>query len=333
MADDSAILSDVDDDEDLSSSHPAAAASTATDHRLRDLQSELEQERQLRRAAEESLKSRDVSLSRLKAFAQDIIKKRDEITKERDEIAARRAETLRERDDAIRERDEVIKERDEAIKERDGALRERESVKSEAETASQLMASGIDLISGKVARFRAFDGFPKSQKYATGLPAVAYGAIKRANDIVDEMTKQFDLAAGERDRAQQQIEHRNYEIAIEVSQLEATIARLKEEVSEKEKAVIERGAEISEMGKEISELRKEISVMEKEISEVRQFGEEKNAKLKDLEARIESQRPVIIDQLSNISKTFEKVNEIVVVADGGSVSDQRFFCLGRDGYG
>nr|XP_010932259.1 uncharacterized protein At3g49055 [Elaeis guineensis] len=176
-------------------------------------------------------------------------------------------------------------------------------------TAEQMLVSGIHKISGKVSGFKNFNagGLPKSQKYA-GLPAVAYGVIKRTNEIVEELTKPIEGASKSRDRAREQMEQRNYEIAIEVLQLEATISGLREEISKK-------GAEVDSLERSVSDKGEKISKMENEISELRQFSEDCDSKLKSLEAKLDSQRPVLIDQMNHISKAYEQIREIIKAVD------------------
>ncbi|MCI17873.1 myosin-10-like, partial [Trifolium medium] len=143
------------------------------------------------------------------------------------------------------------------------AAKERQSLRSEIEKSSHMMVTGIEKISAKVNGFGGNGSqLPRSQKY-TGMAAVTYGVIKRANEIVEELLKQNDASVKSRDQAREQIEQRNYEIAIEVSQLEATISNLRDEVAKKTSAVegLERDLVVrDEKLNEVSEsLRKEES--------------------------------------------------------------------------
>ncbi|CAN7133703.1 unnamed protein product [Brassica rapa subsp. narinosa] len=103
----------------------------------------------------------------------------------------------------------------------DEAVRYRDGLKGEIESSSHMLVSGIEKISGKVRSFKSFSGLPKSQKY-TGLASIAYGVIKRAIEIVEELVREIDKS---RNEAREQVDQRNYEIAIEVSQLESTRLR------------------------------------------------------------------------------------------------------------
>ncbi|GFY88184.1 hypothetical protein Acr_06g0001240 [Actinidia rufa] len=214
------------------------------------------------RRPENSKSDLQVSFNRLKVLAHEAIKKRDEYGRQRDEA-------MREKDEALKQRDEIAKQFDEAVKAKD-------SSRSEMETGTQMLVTGIEKISGKVSNFKNFNGggLPKSQKY-TGLPAVAYGVIKRTNDIVEELLRQIESTAKSRNEAREQIDQRNYEIAIEVSQLEATINGLREEVSKKtsivenlEKAMVEKDGKISEMEKEMSG---KLNLAENEVSGLTQI--------------------------------------------------------------
>ncbi|KAJ0969101.1 hypothetical protein J5N97_021978 [Dioscorea zingiberensis] len=296
--DDDAVLSDIEGEDDPSpivlAAGDADQPSAAGEQRVRELLAELEEERRARKAVEEARADLQTSFDRLKAIAHDVIKKRDEASKAADRAAAELSE-------AVKLKDEVAKQKD--------------SLRSEMEAAAQMLVSGIDKISGKVSNFKNFSGggLPRSNKY-TGLPAVAYGVIKRTNEIVEEMVKQIDAATKSRDQAREQMEQRNFEIAIEVSQLEATIGSLREDVSQKEK-------EIENLEKLVADGNAKVSQMEKEMAELRQFGEECDSKLRAFEAKVDSQRPLLIDQLNYISKAYEEIHEIIRVMDVDS-SDQ-----------
>ncbi|KAG6497023.1 hypothetical protein ZIOFF_044908 [Zingiber officinale] len=116
--------------------------------------------------------------------------------------------------------------------------------------------------------------------------------------------KQIDAASKARDQAREQVEQRNYEIAIEISQLEAAIVSLKEEVSKKSSELQNLEHVAAERGTRISEI-------ESEMSRLTQLGEDRDAKIKNLEMKLESQRPLTIDQLNHTSKAYEQICEIV----------------------
>ncbi|XP_042414438.1 uncharacterized protein At3g49055-like [Zingiber officinale] len=299
-----AVLSDVEDDDDplpivLQSSSAPSSASAAAEQRVRDLLAELEKERGARKAAEGTF-------GRLKSMAQDAIRKRDDALRERDEAVRRRDDALRDKDETARSAERAAAELADAVRLRDEANKNKDSIRSEMETAAQMLLSGIGKISSKVSGYKNFSasgGLSTSQKY-TGLPSVAYGVIKRAHEISEELMKQIDAASKARDQARQQVEQRNYEIAIEVSQLEAAIVSLKDQVSQK-------NSEITNLENVVSERGTRIAEMESEISRLTQLGEDLDAKVKNLEMKLESQRPLIVDQLSYTSKAYEHISEII----------------------
>ncbi|XVF43867.1 hypothetical protein PTKIN_Ptkin02bG0074800 [Pterospermum kingtungense] len=127
------------------------------------------------------------------------------------------------------------------------------------ETSAHMLVSGIEKISGKVSNFKNFTagGLPRSQKYA-GLPSVAYGVIKRTNDIVEQLVKQIETTAKSRNQAREQMEQRNCQIAIEVSQLEATISGLRVEVANKSNVIENLEKNIAEKDGKIAELQREM---------------------------------------------------------------------------
>ncbi|XP_076905731.1 uncharacterized protein LOC143561569 [Bidens hawaiensis] len=279
-----AVLSDVEDDD----IPPATLINTTDDvsvDRFRELLTELDRERKAREAAEKSKSELQVSFNRLKVLAHEGIKKRDEISLQRDEISAQLVET-------VKEKDELVKQLEESVKAKD-------SVKSEIETAAQMFVTGIDKVSGKVRSYKNFvsGGLPRSQKY-TGLPAVAYGVIKRSNEIVEELLRQIELATKATNEAREQVDQRNYEIAIEVSQLESTISELREDVLKKDSVIAEKDEKITKLE-----------------SDMRDLGSDCDVKLKDLELRIDSRRPLLVDQLSYVSKLHEQLCGVVKILD------------------
>ncbi|PON40920.1 paramyosin [Parasponia andersonii] len=334
--DEDAILSDVEGDD----SAPILIKSSSTDEispeRFRELKAEVDRERQGRLAAEKSKGDLDVSFSRLKALAHEAIKKRDEVGRQRDEalrekeeasgnyekVAAELAEVSRARDEASKQVGEISRQLDEAVKERDG-------LRSEIGNSTHMLVTGIEKISGKVSSFKNFGagGLPRSQKYS-GMAAVAYGVIRRTNEIVEELLKQIDATAKSRNETREQMEQRNYEIAIEVSQLEATISGLREEVSEKssavenlEKTVAEKDGRISEIEREMSD---KLTKVESEAMELRQLVEEYDDKLAKLESKMEAQRPLLFDQLNLVSKIHDRVYDVVKIVDAGNLDQSEF---------
>ncbi|KAK9104303.1 hypothetical protein Scep_021147 [Stephania cephalantha] len=323
-----AVLSDLESDDPppvvLESSESSESVSA---ERFREVAAELERERRAREAAESSKSELQVSFNRLKALAHEAIKKRDESARQRDEAAREKEEALRLNEKIKGELEEALRLKDESVRQFEEIGKARESLKAETETAAHMLVTGIEKISGKVSSFKNFSvgGLPKSQKY-TGMPAVAYGVIKRTNDIVEELIKQHENATKSRNAAREQMEQRNYEIAIEVSQLEATISGLREEVAKKtsevenlEKLVCEKDEKISIMDKEIGEHQ---SVVAKEAAELRQIVDEYDQKLRNLESKMDSQRSLVIDQLNYISRIHDQIRNVIKIVDDATPPDQ-----------
>ncbi|KAA8533228.1 hypothetical protein F0562_033239 [Nyssa sinensis] len=299
--DNDAVLSDVEDDDQVPVVIKHSLPEDVSVERFREVLAELDREKQAREAAENSKSDLQVSFNRLKVLAHEAIKKRDECTRQRDEALREKEEALKSNEklsadlaEAVRVKDEVLKQRDDLTRQFDEAVKAKDTSRSEIETAAQMLVTGIDKISGKVSNFKNFTagGLPRSQKY-TGLPAIAYGVIKRTNQIVEELLRQIDSTAKSRNEAREQMEQRNYEIAIEISQLEATISGLREEVSKKtsvlenlEKSMAEKDGKMSEMERELGD---KLNLAENEVSMLTQLVSEYDDKLRNLELKMESQ--------------------------------------------
>lgn len=315
--DNDAVLSDVEDDDPVPISIKSSAPSDDVSvERFREVVAELDRERHARQAAEKSKSELQVSFNRLKVLAHEAIKKRDESSRQREELLREREEVSRSNEklsaelaEAVRARDEALNQRDEVTKQLDEAVKAKDSSRSEIETAAQMLVTGIEKISGKVSNFKNFTagGLPRSQKY-TGLPAVAYGVIKRTNEIVEELVRQIDSTARSRNEAREQMDHRNYEIAIEVSQLEATISGLREEVSKW-------NSDVENLEKSVAEKDGKISDMERELLEKQNLVSDYDDKVRNLESRMESQRPLLVDQLSYVAKIHDQVHSVIKVVD------------------
>ncbi|XP_015957646.1 uncharacterized protein LOC107481836 [Arachis duranensis] len=323
-----AVLSDVEDE----AGDPGPIATKAPSpedvsvEKLRELLGELDRERQARLAAENSRSELQVSFNRLKALAQEAIKKRDEFARHRDDAVRERDEALRKNDAVSLELAESKKAKDEVAKQLEEVARERDSLRSEIGNSRHMLETGMEKISAKVSSFKNFgpNGLPRSQKY-TGLAAVAYGVIKRSNEIVEELLKQNDATLKSRNETREQMEQRNYEIAIEVSQLEATISGLRDEVAKQgssieglEKDLADRDRKLSEMEHEMKEKLRE---GQGEASRLKEFLVECEDKLSKLEARMESMRPLLIDQLSFVSKIHNQICNVVRILDDQNSSE------------
>ncbi|GLT32293.1 hypothetical protein SLA2020_069690 [Shorea laevis] len=322
-----AVLSDVEADEPVPIVVKDAANDDVSVERFREMLAELDRERQAREVAEKEKSELQISFHRLKALAHEAIKKRDESVRQRDEA-------LREKEDAVKSnestsaqlaeanriRDEVTKQRDDIEKQLEEVTKARDGLRSEIENSAHMLVSGIEKISGKVSNFKNFSagGLPRSHKY-TGLPSLAYGVIKRTNEIVEELVRQIDTTAKSRNEAREQIEQRNYEIAIEVSQLEATISGLRGEVEKKsnaienlEKNVIEKDAKIAEIEREMLE---KINSLENETNGLRNLVDEYDNKSSGLELKMESQKSLLVDQLNLVSRIHQRIYDVIKIVD------------------
>ncbi|KAL1198286.1 hypothetical protein V5N11_026951 [Cardamine amara subsp. amara] len=318
-----AVLSDVEADEPAPVVLKDPPREEVSEERLIELIAELDREKKAREAAESSKSELQVSFNRLKALAHEVIKKRDEAKRERDEALKENENLTKELENVNKAKDELIKQQDEMLKKVDEAVRSRDGLKAEIENSSHMLVSGIEKISGKVSSFKNFSngGLPKSQKY-TGLASVAYGVIKRTNEIVEELVRQVDMTSKSRNEAREQMDQRNYEIAIEVSQLESAISNLRLEVAEKASIVDDLERDVREKDKRITELEKDnlekVSVLEGEVVELKQLVDEYNGKLKTMEMKMVAQRPLLMDQLHLVSKIHDQLYEVVKIVDGNS---------------
>jgi len=322
-----AVLSDLEAEDDPSPEKIATPSeSDVSVERFQELLAELDREKQARIAAENAKSEIQVSFNRLKALAHEAIRKRDDSARQRDEAMREKEEALKANEKLSNELLEVNRLKEEISKQFDEAVKAKESSRAEIEAAAQMLVTGIEKISGEVNHIKNFSagGLPRSQKY-TGLPAVAYGVIKRTNEIVEEALKQIDLATKSRNEARELMEQRNYEIAIEVSQLEATISRLSDEVSQKsgrieslEKLVAEKDGKLLEFESGMSE---KLGLVENERAELRKLVDEYESKVGDLEYRMESQRPLLVEQLGLVSKIHDQLYNVIKIMDANS-SDQ-----------
>lgn len=332
-----AVLSDVEGDDPVPIVIKNPSPEQISADRFRELLAELDRERQAREAVENSKSDLQVQFGRLKALAHEAIKKRDECGRQRDEAlrekeelsrtnenaSAELAEANRAKDEALQQKDEIAKQLDDVVKERDG-------LRSEIGNSTHMLMSGIDKISGKVSNFKNFavGGLPRSHKYTTGLQAVAYGVIKRTNEIVEELVRQIEATAKSRNETREQMDQRNYEIAIEISQLEATIGGLREEIVKKtsivenlEKSIAERDGKMSEIEREMEDkLRK----AEDEASELRQLAREYDAKLMHLDSKTEEQRPLLVDQLNLVSKIHDQLYHVMKIVDANNLDQSDY---------
>ncbi|KAJ4836804.1 hypothetical protein Tsubulata_047450 [Turnera subulata] len=317
-----AVLSDVEEEEAsvpiVIGSTPPPATTTQQEsisaEKLRELLAELDRERAAREAAEASQSELLSKFNRLKALAHEAIKKKDECARQRDEALRDKEEASKAGESLSSEVAELARSKDEIAKRLEETEKVRDGLQAEVENSRHMLVSGIDKISGKVSNFKNFaaaGGLPRSQKY-TGLASVAYGVIKRTNEIVEELVRQIDVTAKARNDAREQMEQRNYEIAIEVSQLEATISRLRDEVSEK-------AEKVAEIEKEMGE---KTNSLEREVVELRDMVGEYDGNLRSLESKMELQRPLLIDQLNLVGQIHDRLYEVIKVVDADHLDSE-----------
>ncbi|KAK3223491.1 hypothetical protein Dsin_010516 [Dipteronia sinensis] len=277
--------------------------------RFREVIAELNRERQARQEAENSKSELNEKFNRLKVLTQETIKRRDEFARQRDEALREKEEVVGSNDKLSTELAEANKAKDEISKQLNEVTKAKDGLRSEIESSAHMLVTGIDKISGKLSNFKNFSatGLPRSQKY-TGFPAVAYGVIKRTNEIVEELVRHIDSNVKSRNDVREQMDQRNYEIAIEVSQLEATISGLRDEVTKKsnvvenlEKSVVEKDVKIAEI--------------ESQELELRQLVGEYDDKLRNLESKMESLMPLLVDQLNYVSKIHDQVYDVIKIVD------------------
>ncbi|XP_054805592.1 uncharacterized protein LOC129308494 [Prosopis cineraria] len=319
-----AVLSDVEDDDcplPIRITNPPPEEVSVD--RVRELLVELDRERQARQAAENSKSELQSSFNRLKALALEAIKKRDEFGRQRDDALREKEEALNSQEKLLvelaetnRVKNELSIQRDEIAKQFDELVKERDDLRAEIGNSTQMLVNGMDKISAKVSNFKNFagNGLSRSQKY-TGLSAVAYGVIMRANEIVEELVKQIESTAQSRNKTREQMEQRNYEIAIEVSQLEATISQLREEVTKKTSVVENLERTLAEKDEKVNE-----------AVELKQIVVDYDDRLRKIETKMESQRTLLIDQLSFVSKIHNQAYNVIKIVDANhsEVSESLF---------
>ncbi|XP_020551823.1 paramyosin-like, partial [Sesamum indicum] len=319
-----AVLSDVEADEPV----PVDIINpeNISVEKFREILAELDRERIAREAAENAKNDLQVSFNRLKVLCHEAIKKRDECSRQRDDALREKEEALKklesvggELSEGIKLKEDLLRQKDEVFKQLEEVRKARESMRVEMETGSSMLVSGMEKISRKVSSYKEFggNGLPKSNKYS-GLPAVAYGVIKRTNEIVEELMRQIEVSVKSRNEAQELVEQRNYEIAIEVSQLEATISGLREEVAKKSEEIESLKRTIDEKDRKLAEFERESSEkqegMERELSRLRLL-------VSDYESKTETQKPLLIDQLNYVSRVHGEMCKVMKIVDAKKSSE------------
>ncbi|KAH6826688.1 paramyosin [Perilla frutescens var. hirtella] len=287
--------------------------------KFREILAELDRERAAREKAENSKNDIQVSFNRLKVLCHEAIKKRDESSRQRDEAVREKEEALKKLERVSGDLSEEGKLKDEVSRQLEEVGKARELMRVEMETGSSMLVSGIEKISRKVSTYKDFggNGLPKSNKYS-GLPAVAYGVIKRTNEIVEELLRQVESSVKARNEAREVVDQRNYEIAIEVSQLEATISGLREDVAKKseeieslKRSILVKDGKVAELEREFIEKQED---MESELSRLRLL-------VSDYESEMEAQKPLLVDQLNYVTRMHEEMCKAMKIVDATMSSE------------
>ncbi|KAL6562693.1 hypothetical protein OROGR_003700 [Orobanche gracilis] len=319
-----AVLSDVEADDPIPIN--IKTPENISVENFREILAELDRERGAREAAENEKSDIQVSINRLKVLCHEAIKKRDECSRQRDEALRAKEEALRKVEkvsgdlsEKIKLKEAMLKQKDEVFRQLEEVRKARESTRVEVEMGSSMLVSGIEKVSRKVSSYKDFGGneLPKSNKYS-GLPAVSYGVIKRTNEIVDELLRQVESSNKSRNEARELVDQKNYEIAIEVSQLEAAISGLREELAKKseefegmKRSIDEKDGKVAELERDSSE---RLEGMESEVSRLRVL-------VSDYESKMEAQRPLLIDQMNYVSRVHEEMCNVMKIVDDNKFSE------------
>ncbi|KAJ7571003.1 hypothetical protein O6H91_01G144700 [Diphasiastrum complanatum] len=200
---------------------------------------ELDSEKQACKEARKAKAELESSFARLEFLYQQAIRQRDQALRDKDalrlknDVTRQLANAVEARDDALKHRDEMQLQRDEIMRQKEEALKSLNTLKAEIEAVTRLLGTASDNITSMASGMMTFSGGLLRTTNYTGVAAIAYGSTKRVEEVVDGVLRQLESALKEREDMLSQIEQRNIQIAIEVSELEATISDLKEEMRKK----------------------------------------------------------------------------------------------------
>ncbi|KAJ7296313.1 hypothetical protein O6H91_Y131200 [Diphasiastrum complanatum] len=301
--------------------------------KLKAALAELDSEKQARKEAEKAKEELESSFARLELLYQQAIRQRDEALRHKDEalrvkddVTRKLANAVEARDDAFKQRDEMQLQRDDILRQKEEALKIRDTLKEEIEAATRLLVTASDNITSMASGIMAFSGgLPTTTNY-TGVTAIAYGFTKRVEEVVGEVLRQCESALKGRNDMHSQIEQRNIQIAIEVSELEATISHLKEGMRKKGDEC-ERWqmltAEKDNQSLEIErDLLKKLNVITKDadLSTKRMVDAESRAKLLELE--LQKHNELFVKQFQMLSKASESLLQFSqVMHSDGNIQD------------
>ncbi|CAM6041288.1 unnamed protein product [Sphagnum compactum] len=295
-ADEEAALSDFEEDDLEAAPVVLPAASGTLNDGLKAAMAELEQERLKVRALEAAKAEGDANYTRMKAYAQETARRRDEALRAKEELTRALDEAMKEKEELSRQRDEFLKQRDEYSKARDTA-------RAEIESTARLLIDRAEKVTSMVNGAKNFARSLPSSKY-TGLAAIAYGFGKRMEEIVDEVVKQRDAAVKTRQETREQMEQRNYSIAIEVSELEASIMQLKEEVRKK-------NADINIWQKSAASKDERIVELENAFSEKIALAANQAYVLGQKADEAEGKNKILTEQLNSQTELFSELSRYV----------------------
>jgi chromosome segregation ATPase len=295
-ADEEAALSDFEEDDLEAAPVVLPAASGTLNDGLKAALAELEQERLKVRALEAAKAEGDANYTRMKAYAQETARRRDEALRAKEELSRALEEAMKEKEELSRQRDEFLKQRDEYSKARDTA-------RAEIESTARLLIAGAEKVTSMVNGAKNFARSLPSSKY-TGLAAIAYGFGKRMEEIVDEVVKQRDAAVKTRQETREQMEQRNYSIAIEVSELEASIMQLNEEVRKK-------NADINIWQKSAASKDERIVELENAFSEKIALAANQAYVLGQKADEAEGKNKILTEQLNSQTELFSELSRYV----------------------
>lgn len=297
-------LSDFDEDEELDAAPvelppiaigpgPGPAAPEVEDERksLKELAAELEVEKKARKVLEIQKAEGDANFVRLKALITEAARQRDEAYRARDQAARQVEDLLRERDESVHAKEEVIRVKDAA--------------KSEIGEVARMLVSANEKITSMASSVKSFGRNLPASKY-TGLQAIAFGFGKRVEEIVEELLKQREAAIKAHREVHDQMEQRNYSIAIEISEMEASISQLKNNVA-KSNSELEKWKDQAtrkdDMFLELEQVFSEkLSAAETVITALQQSIQEVQGQVKGLTDEAGQSKEVLRDALKCIGK-------------------------------
>jgi flagellar biosynthesis chaperone FliJ len=289
------------------------------------LRQRLPAETEARKAAQASRYDLQIAFSRLKTFAFEAVRQRDDAVRLRSEAESSKEELERQLGEAVRwsnvlvqQRNTAVKERDEALRQRNDAVRSleeaslhkdiaihgRDNSRSDMEAAAKLLVAGADLITSKVSSIKKFPiALPRSSSY-TGLSAIAYGFTRRSEEIVNELLSRYEIVVKERSAFSEHTDHQNYQAAIKVSELESKIEVLEGNLSKQT-------SEFENCLKIIAEKEKKISEIEFLASKKKAEDDNENLRLRNALKLAEAEAENVNLSSNELSKLISKLHETV----------------------